>query len=70
MPLIHVEEQLNARGIPSPEGAQWRRGIIRKMAMNPAYIGKWVLRGEVVGDGIWPALVEEDDYHAAVERWP
>ena len=34
--------------------------------MNPAYIGKRVLRGEVVGDGIWPAMVKEDDYWAVV----
>ncbi len=65
-PLIHIEEELNAKGIPSPEGATWRRGIIRKMAMNPAYIGKRVLRGEVVGDGIWPGLVPEDDYWQVV----
>jgi hypothetical protein len=66
VPLIHIEEELNAAGIPSPEGSTWRRGIIRKMAMNPAYIGKRVLRGEIVGDGIWPALVAEDDYWAVV----
>jgi hypothetical protein len=65
-PLIHIEEDLNGKGIPSPEGATWRRGIIRKMALNPAYIGKRVLRGQVVGDGIWPALVDEDDYWAVV----
>ena len=65
-PLITIEESLNARGVPSPEGATWRRGIIRKMSMNPAYIGKRVLRGEVVGDGIWPAMVDDEVYWACV----
>jgi site-specific DNA recombinase len=65
-PLIMIEEDLNERGIPSSQGKGWLRGIVRKMAMNPAYIGKRVLRGEVVGDGQWPALVEEETYWACV----
>jgi hypothetical protein len=40
------------------------RGIIRKIALNPAYIGKRVLRGEVVGEGMWPALVTEETFWA------
>ncbi|HKS99815.1 MAG TPA: recombinase family protein [Rugosimonospora sp.] len=66
VPLSQIESQLNAQGIPSPEGATWRRGIIRKIAMNPAYIGKRVFRGEIVGDGIWPALVDPDAYWQCV----
>jgi site-specific DNA recombinase len=65
-PLITIENQLNGRGIPSPEGSRWRRGVIRKMAMNPAYIGKRVLRGEVVGDGVWKGLVDDELYWASV----
>lgn len=66
VPLITIEEDLNERGIPSPQGKLWLRGIIRKMAMNPGYIGKRVLRDEVVGDGIWPGLVEPETYWACV----
>jgi site-specific DNA recombinase len=66
VPLIKVEDSLNERGIPSPEGSTWRRGIIRKQVMNPAYIGKRVFRGEIIGDGIWPALVDEETYWACV----
>ncbi len=65
-PLITIEKELNARGVPSSEGKEWRRGIIRKMAMNPAYIGKRVLRGEVVGDGLWDGLVDEEIFWACV----
>jgi DNA-directed RNA polymerase specialized sigma24 family protein len=65
-PLIVIERDLNARGIPSPEGGAsgWLRGIIRKIALNPAYNGQRVLRGEVVGQGSWPALVGEETYWA------
>ncbi|MBO3741647.1 recombinase family protein [Actinoplanes sp. NEAU-H7] len=65
-PLIAIERELNERGVPSPKGSAWRRGVIRTMAMNPAYIGKRVLRGQVVGDGIWDGIVTEEIYWAAV----
>jgi hypothetical protein len=64
-PLITIEKTLNERGIPSPEGKAWRT-IIRRIAMNPAFIGKRVFRGEVVGDGIWDGLVDEAVYWACV----
>lgn len=66
VPLITIQRDLDARGVPSPEGARWLRGTVRKIAMNPAYIGKRVLRGAVVGDGIWPPLVSEEAYWACV----
>ncbi len=64
VPLIRIEEDFNDRGIPASQGGVWRRGIIRKIALNPAYIGKRVLRGEVVGDGQWDGLVSEELYWA------
>ncbi len=64
VPLITIEKDLNARGIPASHGGTWLRGIIRKIALNPAYLGKRVLRGEVVGAGMWPALVDEETFWA------
>lgn len=64
IPLIRIENDLNDRGIPASLGGIWRRGIVRKIAMNPVYIGKRVLRGETVGDGQWPALVDDEVYWA------
>ena len=66
VPLSAIENELNARGVPSPQGKAWLRGIIRKQVMNPAYIGKRVLRGEVVADGVWPGLVDEETFWACV----
>jgi len=62
VPLIRIENDLNDRGIPASQGGVWRRGIVRKIALNPAYIGKRVLRGEVVGDGQWDGLVDDELY--------
>jgi DNA invertase Pin-like site-specific DNA recombinase len=63
-PLIIIERDLNDRGVPSPENGSsgWSRSSVRKIAMNPAYIGQRVLRGEVVGAGNWPAAIDEDTY--------
>ncbi|WP_018791547.1 recombinase family protein [Salinispora arenicola] len=66
MPLTVREAELNRLGIPGPKGGIWRRGVIRMQVMNLAYIGKRVLRGEIVGDGIWPALVAEETYWSVV----
>lgn len=66
VPLNLINNELNDAGIPSPEGALWRRGVIRRIAMNPAYIGKRVYQGAIVGEGIWPALVSDDVYWECV----
>jgi site-specific DNA recombinase len=66
VPLITIERDLNARGVPSAKGTGWLRGLIRKQVLNPAYIGKRVLRGVVVADAIWPSLVDEETYWACV----
>ncbi|WP_240742063.1 recombinase family protein [Micromonospora zingiberis] len=59
---------MNAKGVPSPRGTKWRRTIIRQQVLNPAYIGKRVFRGEVIGDGIWPALLDDEDTYWACVR--
>jgi len=57
--ITALVRELNARGVPSPQGKAWTRAVVRKMALNPTYIGKRVLNGEIVAEGIWPALVDE-----------
>ncbi len=61
VPLIRIEESLNERGIPAAQGGLWRRGIVRKIALNIAYIGKRSHHGEIT-EGIWEGLVSEDTY--------
>ena len=64
VPLITLEKDLNSRRVPSPTGRTWSRVTIRQMVLNPAYIGKRVFRGEVVGDGMWDGLVNDEDFWA------
>lgn len=65
VPLIIIERRLNAKGIPGPRGGLWGRKAIRKMVLNPAYAGKRVLRGDIVGEGKWEPLVDEETYWSA-----
>ncbi|WP_290050818.1 recombinase family protein [Amycolatopsis solani] len=56
-------EHLHKRGIPSPGGRdKWSMTTIRKTVLNPAYIGKRVLQGEVFGPGVWPAILTEKQH--------
>jgi hypothetical protein len=66
VPITKIDVQLNEKGIPAPSGTEWRSPAIRRMLLNPAYIGKRVYQGQVVGDGMWPALVDEETYWAVV----
>ena len=38
---------------------KWTTIQVRRMVSNPAYLGKMVYQGHVVGDAIWPPLIDE-----------
>ncbi len=63
-----IARELNARGIPAPRGGLWDLTQIRRLVTNPAYVGKRVHRGQVVGDATWPALVDAETFYACVAR--
>lgn len=44
-----IANQLNARGVPSPGGAQWSASSVRDILKNPTYAGyvRWAYRPEV-----------------------
>jgi site-specific DNA recombinase len=62
-----MKASLEERGVLSPDGTpEWSRSTIRNIAMSPVYMGKRVHRGEVIGDGQWPALTTDEMHYAAV----
>ncbi|MGI8680815.1 MAG: recombinase family protein, partial [Mycobacteriales bacterium] len=63
-----VASDLNRRGIPAPRGGCWDLTQIRRLVTNPAYVGKRVHRGKVVGEAVWPALVDEATFYTCVSR--
>lgn len=65
-PIKAITDSLNERGIASPFGGVWSRRVVRRLATNPAYIGKRSHNG-VLHDATWPALVDEPTFLRAQE---
>ncbi|MEU8312907.1 recombinase family protein [Micromonospora sp. NPDC049033] len=61
-PCRAIALDFNARGIAAPRGGSWDLTQVRRVVINPAYIGQRVHRGVVVGEGQWPAILTEADY--------
>lgn len=70
-----IANDWNARGVPSPYAARqvdrgdevsvergWQLTQIRRIVTNPAVVARRVHRGEVVGAGNWPAILDDDTY--------
>lgn len=59
--LNSLVEHLHEKGVQSPRGNErWQTYYLKQMVLNPAYIGKRVHQGKVVGDGVWPAILTEE----------
>lgn len=64
-PLIHLAQDLNFRGIPAPRGGKWGRSTIRRLLLNPAYIGIRRYKGEELDvEVLWDALIETRRFYA------
>lgn len=57
---------INARGARTTAGNLWTATQLRRAMQNPRYRGLRVHRGEVVGVGAWPALLDEGTQAAVV----
>lgn len=65
-----IRADLNRHGIRSPAGKEWSSNKqVTSLLLNPAYIGKRVYRGQIVGDAIWPPLLALDDGSADEETF-
>ncbi len=60
--LRSITAGLNAAGVPSPRGRQWEKGMVRHVVLRERNAGLRVHRGQVVGEGDWPALLEHGAY--------
>lgn len=63
-----IARVLQSEGITTGTGAQWADMQVRRAISNPAYAARRVHRGEVVGEGDWPALVTDDVFDRVQER--
>ena len=62
--LKSIVARLNDAGIASPRGAQWSMRAVRRVALNPGYIGLRGHHGQIT-EGIWPGIVEPEVFYGA-----
>jgi hypothetical protein len=68
--LHGIRRDFNARGVQPPghRAREWDLTAIRRALLNPAYVGKRVHNGKIVGDAIWPSILDESDWLAIRDR--
>lgn len=49
--------------------AKWEQTRLRRILTNPAYIAKRVHKGEIVGDAVWPAILDESSYYRCAAKF-
>jgi DNA invertase Pin-like site-specific DNA recombinase len=59
--LRSLATNLNARGVRTPTGRQWRQSVIRALLLRPRYSGQRQYQGEVVAKATWPAIISPSD---------
>lgn len=57
-----IANDFNSRGITTPTGSAWDLTQVKRVVRNPGYIGKRVHQGKIVGDAVWPAILDEELY--------
>lgn len=63
-----IARRLNENGTTTGTGAEWKDSQVRRVLTNPGYVARRVHRGEVVGAGEWPPLVDVDTFDRAGAR--
>ena len=66
-----IANDWNDRCIPTPHpsGNRWDLTQIRRILTNPAMAARRVHRGEVVGAGDWPAILDDTTFDALAARF-
>jgi DNA invertase Pin-like site-specific DNA recombinase len=57
--LSNIVRELTALGAPTARGGRWATATVRSMLCSPTIAGYRVHRGEVVGRGDWPPILDE-----------
>ncbi|WP_207842571.1 recombinase family protein [Williamsia soli] len=61
--LFAIARELTMRKVPAPtKTGEWLPRRMRLMLLTPSYAGLRVHQGKVIGKGVWPALITEEEH--------
>lgn len=63
-----IASDFNERSIPPARHGSWDLTRVRRIITNPAYAGKRVHQGKVVGVADWPPILDESIFYQCVAR--
>lgn len=66
--LREIARDLRVREVPTVTGAAWTPATLRDVLLKPRLAGFSVYRGEEVGRGRWPAILEEATWRGLKSR--
>jgi hypothetical protein len=64
--LYSIAKCWNDAGVATPQGNRWRGVTVRPLLLKVRNAGLREYKGEIVGPGTWPAIVDENIYRATV----
>lgn len=68
MGIRTIARTLNAEDVPTSTGKSWNDAQVRQVLTRPAYAARCVHKGEVVGPGEWPAIINPEDFDRVQAR--
>ena len=60
--IYRICKDLNAREIPTAQNRVWRTQTLRRVLTNPTTAGMREYKGEIVAQGLWPALLSPSEW--------
>ena len=66
--VASIVRHLNAAGTPTSTGSRWTVISARRVLANPRHAGHATYRGEQVGEGDWPTILDPATHQAILDR--
>lgn len=64
--LSSIARDLTARGVPAVRADRWNTRSVHAAVTKPRVAGLRTHRGQVVGDAVWPAILDRDTWEAVL----
>ena len=59
-----LARDLNERGVKPVSGSVWQANVVRRVMGNPRYAGHLQHKGEIIGKGSWPVILDRRTHEA------